>query len=173
MSNMKFKYFRDPDNFAFKTDSESDCSVCGRLGKWFDAGGFYGVDDIECICDDCLAGGRLKELEIETNEASNGSVEEIDEIIYATPSLPTWQDRIWPYINGNYPVFERIASKEDFDDINEFKAAFSTEDADSSDLDWLWEILPDKKLKSYHQGGDVTVYLFSSNSGKHCKWDAN
>lgn len=173
MSNMKFKYFRDPDNFAFKTESESECSVCGKLEKWFDAGGFYGIDGIECICGDCLATGKLKKLEIETNEASNGSVEEIEEIIYATPAFPTWQDCVWPYINGSYPIFERIASKEDFKDMNEFKASFSSKDAEVSDLDWLWEILPEKKLKNYQQCGDVTIYLFSSNGGKYCKWDAN
>ena len=170
---MKFRYFRDPDNFAFKTDSEIECSVCGKLGVWFDAGGFYGIDEIECICEECLAAGKLKDLEIEANEASKGSPEEAEEIIYATPALPTWQDRIWPYVDGNYCVFERIASKEDFDSKDEFKASFPSKVAEHSDLDWIWEILPDKRVKNYRQGGDVTVYLFSNNGKKYCKWDAN
>jgi len=102
-----FRYFRDPDNFAFKVDQASPCSVCGRVGLWFDAEGFYGANEIECICDDCLAQGRLKELEMETNEASEGTEEEKDIIRFRTPALPIWQDRMWPFVNGQYCVFER------------------------------------------------------------------
>ena len=170
---MKFKYFRDPDNFAYRTQLDAKCSICGSIGIWFDASGLYGVKEIECICDNCLAAGKLKELDIETNEATNGSKEEMEEIMYATPSLPTWQDSIWPYVNGQYPVFERIASKEDFDDKQEFQSSFSTEVVDNSDLDWLWETLPEKKINKYQDGGDVTVYLFSINNTKFCTWDAN
>ncbi len=72
---MKFKYFRDPENFAFRVDDNSKCSICGAVGLWFDAGGFYGGNEIDCICDNCLADGKLKELEIETNEAFDGSAE--------------------------------------------------------------------------------------------------
>ena len=43
MSEMKYRYFRDPDNFAYKTDQAKSCSVCGQVGIWFDAGGLYGV----------------------------------------------------------------------------------------------------------------------------------
>lgn len=70
-------------------------------------------------------------------------------------------------------MFERFASKADFDSKAEFKASFSSEVAEHSDLDWLWEILPDKRIRNYQQGGDVTVYLFSINGKKYCKWDAN
>ncbi|TCI01297.1 hypothetical protein EZV61_18660 [Corallincola luteus] len=173
MRIMNFKYFRDPDNFAFKTDEPMKCSVCGMLGVWFDAGGFYGIDEIECICDECLAAGKLKALEIEANEAFGGSAEENDEIIFATPALPTWQDRVWPYVDGSFCVFERIASKQDFDSKEEFKRAFSNKVAEQSDLEWLWQTLPEKTVENYQQGGDVTVYLFSNNGAKYCTWDAN
>ncbi len=129
---MKFKYFSDPDNFA---DEESKCSVCNKVGLWFDTGGYSGTNEIECICDDCLLEGKLKSLEIEANEALKGNTEDKETIIYRTPSLPTWQDSEWPFINGQYCVFERMASKADFQSKDEFKESFMESDKENSDLD--------------------------------------
>jgi uncharacterized protein CbrC (UPF0167 family) len=171
---MEYKYFRDPDNFAYKIDKAANCSVCGKVGIWFDAGGFYGINEIECICDSCLSEGTLRELEIETNEASDGTDEEKDEIIYRTPALPTWQDRIWPFVNGQYCVFERIASKADFENEEDFKSSFLDRDRENADLEWLWSILPEKRIANYKDGNfDVSVYLFTCNGKKYCTWDAN
>jgi len=169
-----FRYFRDPDNFAFKVDQASPCSVCGRVGLWFDAEGFYGANEIECICDDCLAQGRLKELEMETNEALEGTEEEKDIIRFRTPALPTWQDRMWPFVNGQYCVFERMASKSDFESKEEFKASFSDSDKASSDLEWLWDVLPDERIANHKAGNfDVSVYLFTCDGKKYCTWDSS
>ena len=174
VSKMKFKYFRDPDNFAFRVDQNSNCSICGSEGLWFDASVFYGVNEIECICDDCLAEGKLEVLEIETNEAFEGAEEERKVIIYKTPALPTWQDRLWPYINGQFCIFERMASKADFENKEEYINSFSSKDKENSDLDWLWEILPEKRINNHQDGNyDVSVYLFTCNGQKFCTWDAN
>lgn len=169
---MLFPYFREPDNFAYRLAEAAPCSLCGAHGLWFSAGGFYGREMIDCICDTCLASGKLKELGIETNDAMEGSQEEIDFIVYATSALPTWQDRVWPRIDGRFCVFERFASQEDFVDKAEFIASFGDR-YPGSDLDWLWGVLPAKRLPHHRQGGDVTVYLFTSNGTKHCTWDAN
>jgi len=171
---MEFKYFRDPENFAFKIDEAANCSVCGKAGHWFDAGGWYGTNEIECICDTCLLEGKLKELEIETNEAFEGSTAEKEIIIYKTPALPTWQHRIWPFVEGSYCIFERLASKADFENKEEFKHSFSESDKENSDIDWLWEVLPEKRVNNYKEGNyGVSIYLFTSNGKKHCTWDAN
>ena len=90
---MKFQYFRDPDNFAYKMEKQAECSVCNKVGLWFDAGGFYGSNKIECICDKCFLAGKLIDLGIETNDTYHGSKEDRETISYKTPSLPTWQDR--------------------------------------------------------------------------------
>lgn len=171
---MKFKYFRDPDNFAFKVEQPTKCSVCGNLGLWFDAGGFYGINEIECICENCMAGGKLKELEIETNEAFEGAEEDKEEIIFRTPALPVWQSREWPFIDGKCCVFERMASKADFSNKEVFKESVLPSDREGSDLDWLWEAMPDKKIKNHKEGNfDVSVYLFSLNGKKYTSWDAS
>ena len=170
----EFKYFRDPKNFAHRTDGPKDCSVCGAKGVWFDAGGLYGTREIACICDACLAAGRLQELEIETNEAFEGTPAQKEEIVFRTPALPTWQDRCWPFIDGDYCVFEKIASRHDFADLAEFKSSFTKQDQETSDLDGLWNMLPSKTITSIQDGNyDVSVYLFSRNGKKHCTWDAS
>lgn len=174
MSNMKFRYFRDPENFAYRIDEESNCSICNKVGLWFDAGAYSGIGEIECICDECLLAGKLQEIEIEANEAVGGSREATEMITYKTPSLPTWQDQSWPFINGDYCIFEKIASKLDFDNKDEFQESFSSSDQENSDLDWLWEILPDTRISSLKDGNyNVSVYLFTRNGKKYCTWDAN
>lgn len=174
MNIMKFKYFRDPDNFAFKVDEALACSICGRKGIWFDAGGFFGENEIDCICDKCLVDGRLENLGIETNEVSGGYGEEARTIIYKTPALPTWQDRSWPYINGEYCVFERVASKADFESKQEFMGTFFAQDSESSDLDWLWEMLPESRISNHFEGSlNISVYLFTCQGQKLCIWDAS
>lgn len=171
---MKYKYFRDPINFAFRVENETPCSICNESGIWFDAGGYNGSNEIDCICDKCLSNGELKKLDIESNEASEGSIEEIETIIYMTPSLPTWQDNVWPFIEGEYCIFEKIASKKDFRDKEEFVNSFSDSDKADSDLNWLWDILPEQQIRNLKEGNfDVSVYLFTSNGKNVCIWDAN
>ena len=65
MQNVEFRYFRNPRNFAYRTDEIEPCSVCGKEGIWLYGGGFYGARDIDCICDACLSDGKLKELGIQ------------------------------------------------------------------------------------------------------------
>ncbi len=171
---MTFKYFRDPDNFAFKMDKPSECILCNNVGLWFDTGGYYGINEIECICDECLIKGKLKELEIEANEAFEGNTEDKETIIYKTPALPTWQSREWPFINGEYCVFERIASKEDFDGKEDFQSSFTESDRESSDLDLLWSGLQKTQITNHREENfNASVYLFTSNGKKHCIWDSN
>jgi len=174
MNNMKFKYFRDPDNFAFKVDEESDCAICGSSGFWFDAGSFYGENEIDCICDECLLEGKLEDLGIETNAAFGGALVETAAIIHKTPALPTWQDMNWPHIDGEYCVFERMASKADFENKEEFMSSFSAQDKENSDLELLWKILPEKRISNYLEGNyNVSIYLFTCHGQKLCTWDAS
>jgi len=171
---MKFKYFRDPDNFAYKTEKAKECSICQNVGIWFDASCFYGENEIESICDDCLLAGKLKELGIETNEAFDGEDEDIETITYKTPVLPTWQGREWPFVDGQYCIFERMASKEDFANKDEFINSFLEDDRNTTELDWLWENLTDKRIRNHQEGNfNVSVYLFTLDGKKVCTWDAS
>lgn len=174
MSDVIFKFFKDPDNFSYKTETISPCSICSMEGLWFDAGGFIGENEIECICDICLHAGKLKELEIATNEAMDGTPEQMEEIMYMTPGLPTWQEHLWPYIDNRYCVFERMASKEDFENQTEFENAVAAIEQGETDMGLLWSLLPDKTVKSHIDGNyNVSVYLFTCGKNKYCTWDAS
>lgn len=169
----QFPYFAEPDNFSYLLDEPQPCDCCGKEAE-FDASVFAGVAEIDAICADCLAAGKLKALDIETNEPKfSDNVIARDIIRYCTPKLPSWQDIAWPWIDGEYPRFERLASQADFDDIDDFKRSFSTEILARTDIEYLWQSMSDTQLTCIADGGDISVYLFTLNGRKHCLWDAN
>ena len=170
---MEFKYFKHPEQFAYKISKPAPCSVCGTVDLCFDAGSYFGGHDLECICESCLLSGALIELGVETNMVADENSEAAKTIIYKTPALPTWQDSVWPVIDGKYPVFERIASVEDFEDKQEFLNSYINLDQNTSDIEWLWDELPKKRLSHYNEGRDISVYLFSLNDKKYWIWDSN
>ncbi len=174
-----FKYFQDYINFAYMKDEVSVCSICSKTGQMFDANMFVGSEDIECICSECLKSGELIKLNICTNDIDSSDLDQSisdlsNEICYQTPALPTWQDMMWPFVDGDYCVFEKLASKLDFVNKEEFINSFSEEDKQNSNLDDLWGDLPDKKITNLKNGNyNMSVYLFTSKGKKICKWDAN
>jgi uncharacterized protein CbrC (UPF0167 family) len=187
---MSYKYFRDPQNFALICEEQGPCSICGEIGLWFDAQGFYGTQDLDSVCDACLKSGKLIDLDISTNDVRLDLIEKVfsnrkileeltNEIIYKTPSLPTWQDMSWPFVGEDFCIFEKIASKTDFVMDGEpnkkiFISSFSEDDAKISDLDWLWEALPEHPITNLKDGNyDVTIYLFSTGGKPFCTWDAS
>ncbi|WP_345848805.1 CbrC family protein [Shewanella algae] len=171
--NMEFLYFKYPEKFAFLTDEPKSCSICHDTKVCFDAVGYSGINDIECICESCLKAGKLIDLEIEPNLIFDDGSEAANTITYKTPALPTWQDTPWPTIDGQYPIFECIVSKQDFSDKHEFLDCFIEGSQTKSDIEWLWDALPDRKLSTYKEGGDISVYLFSLGNKKYWVWDAN
>tara|TARA_Y100000589_G_scaffold304380_1_gene317489 strand:+ start:72 stop:275 length:204 start_codon:yes stop_codon:yes gene_type:complete len=67
-----------------------------------------------------------------------------------------------------------MASKADFVDKDEFKGSFSDFEKENSDMDWLWEMLPEKRIANHKDGNfNVSVYLFTCNGKKYCTWDAS
>ena len=172
---MEFTYFKNPTSFAFLTDQEQPCSICKDVQICFDTGGYAGVNEIDCICTHCLKSGKLKSLEIEANQFYFDDSDESIELTYMTPALPTWQETIWPCIDGEFPVFEKIASKQEFENKDEFINTYYSQDNEEepNNIDWLWEMLPEKTLKSYKDAHDISVYLFTKNGEKYWVWDAN
>ena len=170
---MEFQYFSDPTNFAYISKERVGCSICKKQRLCFDAGGYSAVESIDYICPACLKAGKLIDLDIESNMVYGNDNESTIIIAYQTPAFPTWQDTAWPLVDGVHPVFERIASKEDFIDQNDFIASFIELDQKRSEISWLWDTLPDQRLKNYKDAHDITVYLFSLNQKNYWVWDAN
>ncbi len=180
---MTFKYFRDYENFTYLVDKPMPCSFCSAVGRW---PYYYGEDDQDKpICPDCLNAGKLIDLDVWMNDVVNQSEvikvlgeqeghAVINQIVYMTPKLPTWQDLEWPFQGNDFCVFEKIASKVDFEDKEEFINSFSQEDQDISDLDFIWDGLPEHPIRNIKEGQySACVYLFTSGNKKRCLWDAD
>lgn len=185
---MEFKYFKDPKNFSYIIKNQSHCSVCSDLTVCFDATLYYGRTEIERICAKCLKNGSLISLDISVNNINEQDLinyfgeslkasEFGNQIVYMTPKLPTWQDIEWPFKNGEFGVFEKIASKLDFKGENPkqiFKNSFSPSEQESSDLDYLWDTLPNQAIKDIDSGSyDISIYLFKFGNEQFCTWDAS
>src|SRR6478735_34647 len=121
---MDFTYFADPIAFAYIAEPDAECHFCKSSGECLDGDNLAGLETITAVCLSCLKAGRLLELDISTNQILTsaldpklGDLESIsNEIVYSTPSLPTWQDSFWPIKNGRPYRFIKIASKRDYVD---------------------------------------------------------
>jgi len=180
-----FPYFADPLHFAHLADPGTPCDLCGDIGAVFDAQGFYGTQPLHAICSACLKGGRLADVGASTNEVAMaelvrllGSEERAHElrveIECRTPALPTWQDRRWPLVGGEFPRFIKIASRPDCIDPEDLLASIPEEFRFGHDAQGLWDMLPEAPITSIADGNyDTSFYLFSSSKGKLCTWDSN
>jgi uncharacterized protein CbrC (UPF0167 family) len=180
-----FEYFADPMNFAHLAKSGTLCNFCQSDGPCFDGAGFYGMVEDYSVCPDCLRAGRLAEDGVSTNEVTDtdlvdsvGSKSRAAELVriieHCTPALPTWQDREWPFIDGEPCRFVKIASQQDFSGPDELFNAVPELDRLGHDAGSLWEMLPDKRITSIVDGNyDVSFYLFEVGTQKLCTWDCS
>jgi uncharacterized protein CbrC (UPF0167 family) len=111
-----FRYFLQPHAFSTYTSDPKECHFCHRDRPGYE-GPFYGVADIEFVCEACLATGRLAETDSFTNEGDREQLrrgvvqlrpewelstvesycqERTRELEQRTPHLVTWQDFVWP-----------------------------------------------------------------------------
>lgn len=119
------RYFAHPHQFSTYREEPGRCDLCGREEPRYD-GAYYGSQNIEFICEQCLATGRLKDLDISTNEGDIGALraqlrelqpqlsdeereqlvrERTAELEHRTPQIMTWQDWFWPAHCGDYCQF--------------------------------------------------------------------
>jgi uncharacterized protein CbrC (UPF0167 family) len=175
--DMHFEYFADPEAFTFLTDEPVDCHFCATRAFCIDGGHLHGIEQIDAVCLDCLAAGRLIDLDISTNQIAPNQIqpdserEEVsNEIMYRTPLVPTWQDFFWPVKNGVPFKFIKIASKLDYDSREQFLASLFDCEPDPD----LWDMLPDHRITNVKEGQyDISFYLFEHSGDKLTIWDAN
>ena len=104
---MSFNYFANPRAFAYLADKGKACHFCKTNEDCLDGANLFGLEDIVAVCFDCMAAGKLIELDISANVINESALDSelntvavSNEITYCTPSLPTWQDSHWPVKNG-------------------------------------------------------------------------
>ena len=66
---MAYKYFKHPNRLAAFHDEAIACQICEEKKTCLDASSFYGEDELEAVCEDCVKAGRLKEIGACTNDA--------------------------------------------------------------------------------------------------------
>jgi uncharacterized protein CbrC (UPF0167 family) len=192
---MTFKYFDKPEFFGCFKDIKTTCDTCGQDKICFDAELFYGSDELNSICSECLSSGKLNDKNSFTCE---GDIEElkrqlrtinpsltnleIDEIANqktlelekTTPYLVTWQNWSWPCVDGDYCKFIGFGSKSFYKNLAKdtnvedfFRESFYEK---NTNFDYLWkEALPDKEIKNYNDSTqyETLFYVFRSiNSEK-------
>ena len=153
-------------------DEKSICHFCKEEKTCLDGGNLFGFEEIEAVCFECVKNGKLMDLDISCNDidSSTLSPEVVNEIVYCTPSLPTWQDCSWPVKNGTPGTFIKIASKLDYDSKEQFVNSLYDCEKDPD----LWEMLPGIKITNMKEGQyDISFYLFEVNGEKLTIWDAN
>ena len=190
---MKFTYFDNPLKFSPLREGLATCDICDEEKICFDAELFYGEEQITAICPDCLAEGKLKEKDIFTCE---GDTEELRRQLKSmhpgwsdkeietdvarktstlektTPHLLSWQDWVWPSIDGDYGTFIGYGSKALYvslapgtDGEQLFKNSFYYTVEEDADIDSFWEeFLPEKAINDYEESTDLDTlfYVFKS-----------
>jgi uncharacterized protein CbrC (UPF0167 family) len=198
MSETTFRYFANPHAFSTYTDEPTKCDVC-RLTKPGYKGPFYGEIEIDFVCEDCLATGRLVPLDVTTNEGDQAKLSEqlrqlqskvpedqiqalvrerTMELEHRTPQVVTWQPFFWPAHHGDYCLFIKEAGKLDLKalapdgDGRKFFAEHLYDDSDT-DVQWVWETIRPDPPTSSHGAYSTGVYLFRClECGEHLiLWD--
>lgn len=134
---MEFRYFRYPHRFSTYRSAPETCAVCGQKQPGY-AGPFYGLEEIDFVCETCLAAGRLAEKGAFTNDGDDTTLRsqiahrhpemsaealeaEVDrrtaELEQRTPHMVTWQDFSWPAHCGDYCCFVKEAGKDDLNTL--------------------------------------------------------
>ena len=186
---MTFTYFENPFKFSPLSEGLTSCDLCGQEKICFDATLFYGEEQITGICPECLADGKLTDMDIFT---CDGDVEELrsqlkgihpewrdkeieDEVARktsvlekTTPHLVTWQDWEWPCVDGDYckfigygskPLYASLAPGTDGEQL--FKNSFYDVSDDEADIDGFWEdSLPGDAINDYEASTDFDTLFY-------------
>ena len=172
------------------------CHFCLRARAGYE-GPFYGEREIEFVCEECLAAGRLADEDVTTNDGDwDRLYQQLEDIHYRkhdeeiqmlaeplraeleqrTPPLPSWQDWPWPAHCGDYCEYVKEAGQPDLLAVASPEGQprlFGAKD-DAAFREWWSRLRPDSPEDNstpYSPG----VYLFQC---LHCKqfvveWDAD
>lgn len=183
----EYRYFRRPHAFStFRADA-AECQICRATSPGY-AGPYYGAVDLLFVCEACLHGGRLEQLDCSTNDPDvtelRGNLalahpgiessplktlvdERTSELIYRTPHLTSWQDFFWPAHCTDYCRYEKEAGRLDFanlagtSDPKKFFIEHLYSGYRETDLDDLWESLREDSPADNSVAYETTAYLFS------------
>ena len=134
----------------------------------YDTGPFYAVEDIECLCPECISSGeaaRKYDGSFQDDCSVDDGVEDparLDELIHRTPGYSGWQQEYWRAHCGDYCAYLGHVG------ARELRALGVLEDVLD---DPMWDDEHKEMIQESVNGGHLQCYLFQClHCGKHLVW---
>lgn len=167
MEKIKFKYHPnvyDMDIFYHAEDGNFPiCECCGKPTE-YSYETMYSVEDVDCICPECIATGRAAEkfngefVQFAEDDKVNDE-EKRDELYKRTPGYISWQGECWLACCNDYCEYIGGVGTEELEKMGIADEVFEDYfERNGSDCDWVRDCLAD--------GGSLSGYLFRC---LHCK----
>lgn len=108
----KFKYCPDViGTNIFTVGGSETCECCGETVDVYYEGGIYAIEDVDCLCPECISSGLAAEKfdgefqQCTFNDENVTNEDYKDEILHRTPSYYSWQGSNWPAHCDDYCEF--------------------------------------------------------------------
>lgn len=165
-----FQYHPNPlETGAFEQSEEPViCDCCGKPTNIFYESPFYSIEDVECLCPQCIANGAAAEKfdgEFQDESYLDKCVKDsskLDELIHRTPGYHGWQQEYWRAHCGDFCAFIGYVG------AKELRAMGIMEEVLD---DPLWSDNAKELIQNMVNRGSVQGYLFQClHCGKHLLW---
>jgi uncharacterized protein len=161
-----FKYHPDPIRTGALESRSVICQCCNKHTEIAYAMQPYGETDVDDLCPQCIAdGSAAQKFNVYFSDdlplISAGIKQEIiDEIIFRTPSFPSWQQEIWLSCCDDACEFHG--------DLERDYLLHLSSDTEKlfRDENEIGERLWGRMISSYVPGGDIAIYKFVC---RHCQ----
>ena len=158
----EFRYFAEPHGPSSTwTDAARTCDLCGEVRAGYE-GPYYGIEEIDFVCEPCLSSGRLAERDATANDGGANVADPARraELEQRTPHVSTWQDWVWPAHCGDFCRFEREAGQQELIEAapDGYGPAFLAAHLDPAEAPLEWDWVPPSLAGD--AGFEVGVYLF-------------
>jgi uncharacterized protein CbrC (UPF0167 family) len=181
-----YQYFADPQNFSTWSEHPQECSLCGQEKPGFE-GPFYGEEEVDFVCEDCLAGGAIIESGANTNDGDMDSLrEQIAELHpefkeeqvareverkfaalgEQTPPMATHGPLLWPAHCGDFCQFIKEVGRTDLEalaprqDGLAFMMMHLVETEPGQDPQKIYAAMRTEATQNNHISHSPAVYLF-------------
>jgi uncharacterized protein CbrC (UPF0167 family) len=144
------------------------CQCCGKETKYYYGVRMYCVENVDCLCPDCIASGAASEKFdgdfIQDAEGGVNDPDKTDELFKRTPGYESWQGEYWLAHCGDYCAFIGDVGARELAGMGIADEVFADYAAmDEFDIDEVKEYL--------EKGGSMAGYLFRClHCGKYRLW---
>ena len=162
-----FKYHPNPiETGAFQKGTPQKCDCCGcETDLWYESP-FYSIDDVDCICPECISNGAAaKKFDGEFQDADNvGKVsdsDKLDELLHRTPGYIGWQQEYWCAHCDDFCAFIGYVGWD-----NLIRSGIDKEIEETYDQDICGFDLTDVKEYMQNDGSFIIIKIENSFSGE-------